>query len=309
MPAAAVIPAPRAYTDIAAVKTLVVGCWAQVCRAAFAAEGRCPAHTAGGGGFPPPARVCGATGDPTNPPAAGTQPPAVRSCARPLSPWRCERLLLQAPFGGGRRGLIPNACVLGHRGRAAPSTAPRTTPALAHHRSPPPQPPWKTQCAPSVRPLAGCPSMEWQSIDRMWQLLCCAGPWCPSRGTGRGALPAGHSPAAVASPTTNNPHQPPPATLQALPRAPVAGGGGGGAGAGGRARLGRPGGLGPRAAGARRSASTGLLRVKDTAAPEVKFLDRCKINCSEGALHVRVRRSRMRVWGAKMIRHRRSPPP
>ena len=31
MPAAAVIPAPRAYTDIAAVKTLVVGCWAQVC--------------------------------------------------------------------------------------------------------------------------------------------------------------------------------------------------------------------------------------------------------------------------------------
>jgi len=56
-----------------------------------------------------------------------------------------------------------------------------------------------------------------------------------------------------------------------------------------------------------RSASMGLLGVKDTAAPEVKFLDRCKINCSEGALQVHVRRSRMRVWGAKMIRHRRSP--
>ena len=27
MPAAAVIPAPRAYTNIAVVKTLVVGCW------------------------------------------------------------------------------------------------------------------------------------------------------------------------------------------------------------------------------------------------------------------------------------------
>lgn len=52
----------------------------------------------------------------------------------------------------------------------------------------------------------------------------------------------------------------------------------------------------------------GLLGVKDIAAPEVKFLDRCKINCSEGVLHLPVRRSRMRVWGAKMIRHRRSPP-
>ena len=51
----------------------------------------------------------------------------------------------------------------------------------------------------------------------------------------------------------------------------------------------------------------GLLRVEDIAAPEVKFLDRCGINCSEGALQVCVRRSRMRAWGAKMIRHRRSP--
>jgi len=53
----------------------------------------------------------------------------------------------------------------------------------------------------------------------------------------------------------------------------------------------------------------GSLRVKDITAPEVKFLDRCEINCSEGVLQVRVRRSRMRVWGAKMIRHRRSPTP
>ena len=49
------------------------------------------------------------------------------------------------------------------------------------------------------------------------------------------------------------------------------------------------------------------FRVEDTAAPEVKFLDRCKINCSEGVLQELVRRSRMRVWGTKMIRHRRSP--
>jgi len=51
----------------------------------------------------------------------------------------------------------------------------------------------------------------------------------------------------------------------------------------------------------------GQLRVKDIATLEVKFLDRCKINSSEGVLQVLVHRSRMRVWGAKMIRHRRSP--
>jgi len=34
VPAAAVIPAPRAYTNIAAVKTLVVCHWVQVCQVA-----------------------------------------------------------------------------------------------------------------------------------------------------------------------------------------------------------------------------------------------------------------------------------
>jgi len=41
------------------------------------------------------------------------------------------------------------------------------------------------------------------------------------------------------------------------------------------------------------SSMMGLLRVKDIATPEVKFLDRCKINCSEGVLQGHVRRSRM----------------
>lgn len=58
-----------------------------------------------------------------------------------------------------------------------------------------------------------------------------------------------------------------------------------------------------------RSAMTGLLDVKDISAPEVKFLDRRRINGGEGALQVHVHRSRTRVWGAKMIRHRRSPAP
>lgn len=51
----------------------------------------------------------------------------------------------------------------------------------------------------------------------------------------------------------------------------------------------------------------GLLRVEGIGAPEVKFLDRCKTNCSEGVLQEHVRRSRMRARGAKMIRHHRSP--
>lgn len=53
----------------------------------------------------------------------------------------------------------------------------------------------------------------------------------------------------------------------------------------------------------------GSLRVKGTAAPEVKFLDRCKTNSGAGVLQGRVRRSRARAWGSKMIRHRRSPGP
>jgi hypothetical protein len=56
-----------------------------------------------------------------------------------------------------------------------------------------------------------------------------------------------------------------------------------------------------------RSQPMGPFGVKDMGAPEVKFLDRCQIHGSEGVLQVHVRRSRMRVRGAKMIRHRRSP--
>ena len=66
-------------------------------------------------------------------------------------------------------------------------------------------------------------------------------------------------------------------------------------------------GLGPAQGAMHRPETMGAIGVKDIATPEVKFLDRCQINCSEGVLQVRVRRSRMRVWGAKMIRHRRSP--
>ena len=41
------------------------------------------------------------------------------------------------------------------------------------------------------------------------------------------------------------------------------------------------------------SSTMGLLGVKGITTPEVKFLDRCETNCSEGVLQVHVRRSRM----------------
>ena len=47
-----------------------------------------------------------------------------------------------------------------------------------------------------------------------------------------------------------------------------------------------------------------VLRVKGTAALEVKFSDRCKTHGSEGVLQEHVCRSRTKVLGAKMIRHR-----
>jgi len=40
---------------------------------------------------------------------------------------------------------------------------------------------------------------------------------------------------------------------------------------------------------AKATAVMGRLAVEDITAPEVKFLDRCGIDCSERALHVHVR--------------------
>ena len=50
-----------------------------------------------------------------------------------------------------------------------------------------------------------------------------------------------------------------------------------------------------------------LPRVMRIGTTEVIFLDRCGTRGSEGALLDRIRQSRTRVWGSKMIRYRRSP--
>lgn len=47
MPAAAVIPAPRAYTNVAAVEKLVVNPWAWGCRASGRSAGLSPDRQAG----------------------------------------------------------------------------------------------------------------------------------------------------------------------------------------------------------------------------------------------------------------------
>ena len=119
--------------------------------------------------------------------------------------------------------------------------------------------------------LAECLSMGCQSIDQMWPCESCAGPWSPLQW--RTWCVSLCTPAVV-------PRGHP---LRMSRRGRVGGG-----------KTHRP-------------ETRGPFGVTDTATPEVKFLDRCLINCSEGVLQACVRRSRTRVWGAKMIRHRRSP--
>jgi len=53
------------------------------------------------------------------------------------------------------------------------------------------------------------------------------------------------------------------------------------------------------------SESRGAFWALCTVPREVEFLDRCKTDRSESAGPVRLRQSRTRVWGSKMIRYRR----
>jgi hypothetical protein len=149
VPAAAVIPAPRAYTNIAAVKTLVV------------------CHRDAGllGGQPPswwdPVFGLGLA-------SAGcwTQPPAVCPCSHfflltvRIAP--AESLLHCRP-----KRLMPPTLATDTKGTwPVPGRHP------VHHRGPPSLTPWKTQCAQSILLTAECPSMECRGIDRVWHWSC-----------------------------------------------------------------------------------------------------------------------------------------
>jgi len=91
VPAAAVIPAPRAYTNIAAVKTLVVCHWVQVCWVAGALGmwiGRLPASGQS--------------------PVRWNTTPGSMSCTRPNNG---ENLPLpEVSFSGDQSGHAPSAC-------------------------------------------------------------------------------------------------------------------------------------------------------------------------------------------------------
>jgi len=136
VPAAAVIPAPRAYTNIAAVKTLVV------CLRA--------AGLLGGQSLPRWAPVFG----PWVPPRwCWTQPPVVCPCAQLSLTVRtapAKSLLHCRP-----KRTVPPTLAMDTRG---PGPVPGRHP--VHHRGPPLLTPWKTQCAQSILLTAECPSME-----------------------------------------------------------------------------------------------------------------------------------------------------
>ena len=98
MPAAAVIPAPRAYANIAAVKTLVVCHRGQVCRAAGArSSGRAPDTTPGSMSW------------------SRSQDGAICSCSK-------------SPSLGAAAVSTPNACGDARGGRAScPAATPLST--------------------------------------------------------------------------------------------------------------------------------------------------------------------------------------
>jgi len=142
VPAAAVIPAPRAYTDIAAVKTLVVSHWvAGLSRASLELlVGLSWVNTLG---RMPCSRFTILLVRLA--PAQSLLQWGLRLCSHQAFVWAQVTLaVLPWPTTGAHRQSLPGK--------------------LSVHK------------ASSL--LAGCHSMERQSIDQMWQRSC-ARPWCP----------------------------------------------------------------------------------------------------------------------------------
>ena len=75
-------------------------------------------------------------------------------------------LLHEVSFSGGQGGFTPDAC-LGNSG---------AWPSAVQYPGPPPEPTIGVTLENSVcskhPALAECPSMEWQSIDQVWQWSC-----------------------------------------------------------------------------------------------------------------------------------------
>jgi hypothetical protein len=167
VPAAAVIPAPAAYTNIAAVETFVVGLWGLVCRAAGWSP-RAPVRS----GRPPRSALRRGRG------AAGTQPPAVTVQVPPSD--GLDQPLCEVPFGGDRTGSC-TARMLG-RSRGCGPLAPHTTTPV-RHRGQPSLYTVENPVCPKQPELAECSSMACRRTDWMRATrkggsrreICCAG--------------------------------------------------------------------------------------------------------------------------------------
>lgn len=149
MPAAAVIPAPVAYTNIAAVETFVVGPWALVCRVA--------------GGLPPP--------------AGGFNASRPRGFPPEHNPWQygpvpalrwSDQLPCEVSFSGDRNGQ----CTQHMLGRPRGCWPRATHSSPVHHRSLPSQSPWKTQCAQSNQNWLNAPPWNVTVSTECWQESC-----------------------------------------------------------------------------------------------------------------------------------------
>jgi len=154
VPAAAVIPAPRAYTDIAAVKTLVVGCRVQVCQVATrGAPARRPTRGRKGGSVP-----------------SGTQPLAVCSCARIIIHDGENCSCSKPPSVEAEAVFTPDACV-------RPLTGSRARP-VNHSLGPPLE---STIAATLENSVCSTHPLGWMPVHGMAKhrpdvaVRCCAG--------------------------------------------------------------------------------------------------------------------------------------
>jgi len=126
VPAAAVIPAPRAYTNIAAVKTLVVCCRAQVCSVASVQL---------------PMRLCQVGSEPVH----WISTLGSMSCVQPMM---CVNSSCKKSPSVEIQAVLHPMLV-----RASGSAAHVAQYSQAHHWSPPSLSLWKTQCAQSIQSL------------------------------------------------------------------------------------------------------------------------------------------------------------
>ena len=279
VPAAAVIPAPRAYTNIAAVKTLVVCHWV-----AGLPGGRAAVRRPAPAPFRRPSGRAGRAGGRSRP-RCGQNPwwyaPAPAKFARDGEICSCPK----APFTGGPQRARPERrCGQPQADRRphvpVPGTLcnrPSTTGAHRHRHRGKLSVPKASTTRLDARPWHVNVPTKRGTVELCWPWRPLWAMWCVHR-------------------------RPPSATR---PLGSVLG-----TSLAGARRGGHGGPWGRWASGsAHRPNPMGPVRVKGTSAPEVKFLDRRKTTGGEGALQGCVRRSRTRVRGAKMIRHRRSPAP